>query len=346
MILSPVIIFVSALLFALAGTPLARQLAPRLGIVDQPAARKLHVKPIPLMGGAAIYLGVVLALLLVGNPFRSSELAGILAGASILALVGLWDDRAALGAGTKLLFQVGAAAVLIVSGVHVQLPVPHWLNILITVVWVTGITNAINFLDNMDGLSGGVCAIAAAFFTLLAAMNGQVLVGALSAAVLGACLGFLVYNFNPASIFMGDAGALFLGFVLAGLGIKLRFPGAPTPLATWMVPVLVLGLPIFDTTLVLISRVRRGVNPFTTAGKDHTSHRLTRFGLSHREAVMTLYMLAGGCGLAAVYVSQASLLDGYFLTGVMALLGAWGLWRLEFRPAPESPAGGTGADRG
>lgn len=331
--MSPVIIFVSALMFALASTPLARQIAPKLGIVDQPSARKLHVKPIPLLGGGAIYVGVVLALWLAGNPFRSSELAGILIGATILALMGLWDDRRPLGAGLKLLIQLGTAAVLTLSGVQVQLPIPQPLNFLITLIWIVGITNAINLLDNMDGLSGGICAIAAAFFALLAAMNGQVLVGALAAAVMGACLGFLVYNFNPASIFMGDAGALFLGFVLAGLGIKLRFPNAPTPLMTWMVPVLVLGVPIFDTTLVTISRLRRGVNPLTTAGKDHTSHRLTRLGLSHREAVMTLYLAAGACGLAAIFIARAAItpLDSYFVTAVMALLALWALWRLEFK---------------
>jgi UDP-GlcNAc:undecaprenyl-phosphate GlcNAc-1-phosphate transferase len=338
MVISPIIIFVSALVFALAGTPLARQIAPRLGIIDHPTARKLHVKPVPLMGGAAIYVGVVLALLLLGNPFRSSELAGILIGASILALVGLWDDRVSLGAGIKLLIQIGAAIVLVVSGVYVQLPVPFALNIAITIFWVVGITNAINLLDNMDGLSGGICAIAAAFFTLLAAVNGQVLVGALAAAVMGACLGFLVYNFNPASIFMGDAGSLFLGFVLAGLGIKLRF-AAPTPLASWMIPVLILAVPIFDTTLVTLSRLRRKVNPFTTAGKDHTSHRLTRYGLSHREAVMTLYLAAGACGMAAVYVAESSLLDGYIITSVVTLIGLWCLWRFEFKQSGEKTSG-------
>ncbi|MBN1886679.1 MAG: undecaprenyl/decaprenyl-phosphate alpha-N-acetylglucosaminyl 1-phosphate transferase [Thermoflexales bacterium] len=338
MSISPIIVCISALGVALVGTPLARQIAPRLGIIDHPSARKLHVRPVPLMGGAAIYVGVVLALLLIDNPFRSSELAGIVIGASVLALTGLWDDRAPLSAGIKLLIQIGTTVILIISGVQVQLPVPYALNIAITLAWVVGITNAINLLDNMDGLSGGICAIAAAFFTLLAALNDQILVGALAAAVMGACLGFLVYNFNPASIFMGDAGTLFLGFVLAGLGIKLRFPGASSPWMTWMVPVLVLGVPIFDTTLVFISRLRRGVNPLTTAGKDHTSHRLARFGLSHREAVMALYLVACGCGLAAVYVAKANAFDSYFLTGMMALLGAWGLWRLEFKSDPKGLA--------
>ena len=142
-----------------------------------------------------------------------------------------------------------------------------------------GITNAVNFLDNMDGLSGGVTAIAAAWFLLLSITNGQILVAPFAAALMGASLGFLVYNFNPARIFMGDAGSLFLGFMLAAVGLKLRFPGQPDAM-TWMIPVLVLGIPVLDMTLVTISRLRRGVNPWTTAGKDHLSHRLVQLGLN------------------------------------------------------------------
>ena len=154
-----------------------------------------------------------------------------------------------------------------------------WLNIAATLVWVVGITNAMNLLDNMDGLSGGIAAIAALFFLLFAAMSKQYLVGALAAALVGACVGFLFYNLNPASIFMGDTGSLFLGFTLAAVGIKLRFPDN-SAFVTWMVPVLVLAVPIFDTTLVIISRLRRGLNPLTTPGKDHLSHRLAR---AHRQ---------------------------------------------------------------
>ena len=256
-----------------------RRVAYRLGIVDMPAARKVHTRPMPLMGGVAIYVAFIISLVLLGNRAYVREVVGIFAGATLCSFVGLWDDRSGLRPRTKLLVQAMAAGILILSGVAVQLPWLGALNVVITVIWVVGITNAMNLLDNMDGLCGGVAMIAAAFFLLLAAMNGQYLVGALAAAALGACIGFLMYNFNPASVFMGDSGALFLGFVLAAVGIKLRFP-ALSPDVSWMIPIVVLGLPVFDTTLVTVSRLRRGLNPLTTPGRDHLSHRLVAQGMS------------------------------------------------------------------
>ena len=155
--------------------------------------------------------------------------------------------------------------------------------------------------------------------------------GALSIAVLGACLGFLFYNLNPASIFMGDSGSLFLGFVLAAIGIKLRFPDNVT-FVTWMIPVLVMGLPIFDTTLVIISRLRRGLNPLTTPGKDHISHRLVAAGMTQREAVLTLYVVSFILGMLATFVTRASVIEGYIVGGLVALAGIYGLWRVERPP--------------
>jgi UDP-GlcNAc:undecaprenyl-phosphate GlcNAc-1-phosphate transferase len=182
----------------------------------------------------------------------------------------------------------------------------------------------------MDGLSGGVTTVAATFFLLLAAMGRppQVLVGALAAALVGACVGFLRYNLNPATIFMGDTGALFLGFLLAALGIKLRFP-SNVPWITWLVPLCVLALPIFDTSLVLISRLRHGKNPLTTPGKDHLSHRLVALGLTRREAVLTCYLIGGACGLVAVYIAQSRFPDGYVAAGLLALAGLAGIIWLE-----------------
>jgi UDP-GlcNAc:undecaprenyl-phosphate GlcNAc-1-phosphate transferase len=213
------------------------------------------------------------------------------------------------------------------------------MDVVVTMLWLVGVTNALNLLDNMDGLSGGVAAIAAAFFVLMSAFSGQYLVGALAAAVLGACIGFLIYNFNPASIFMGDGGSLFLGFLLAVIGIKLRFPDNVT-FVTWMIPPLVLGVPLFDTGLVIISRLRRGLNPLTTPGKDHVSHRLVATGMTHREAVLTLYLVAGALGVVAIFVTQASVLEGYVVGGSVAVAALYSLWRLERdwirRERPES----------
>jgi UDP-GlcNAc:undecaprenyl-phosphate GlcNAc-1-phosphate transferase len=162
-------------------------------------------------------------------------------------------------------------------------------------------------------------------------MSDQYLVGALAAALVGACAGFLFYNFNPATIFMGDTGSLFLGFMLAAVGIKLRFP-EHSAFVTWMVPPLVLGVPLFDTTLVIVSRLRRRLNPLTTPGKDHLSHRLARLTGSTREAVLTCYLLGGFCGVVATFVIQANLREGYGVGLLMALLGLYGIWRMEKVP--------------
>jgi UDP-GlcNAc:undecaprenyl-phosphate GlcNAc-1-phosphate transferase len=263
---------------------------------------------------------------------------GIFIGATLVSAVGLWDDRRSLRAVTKLMGQLVAAGLLILSGVRVQALHQPVLDVVVTFIWVVGITNAINLMDNMDGLAGSTAAVAAAYFLLLAAMSRQYLVGALAAALLGACLGFLIYNVNPASIFMGDSGALFLGFMLAAVGIKLRFP-SNSDVITWMVPVLVLGLPIFDVALVFISRLRRGLNPLTTPGMDHTSHRLVALGLTPREAVLTLTVVASACGMLGTYVTQASLVDGY-ATGALAALAGLPVFRLavSLRPAPDEAA--------
>jgi len=322
------LIFASALLLVIGATPIVRRVANRLGIVDQPDSRKLHLRPVPLLGGIAIYAGFIVALLLFGEKWVVSQAIGILVGATIVSFLGIWDDRWRVRPLLKLLGQTVAASILIISGVQVSfLPHPA-LNVAVTLLWILGITNALNLLDNMDGLSGGVGAVAAAFFLLLAAINGQYLVGSLAAALMGACIGFLYYNFNPASIFMGDAGSMFLGFILAVVGIKLRFPGRPS-IVTWMIPVVVLGLPIFDTTLVVISRLRRGLNPLTHPGKDHVSHRLVLTGLSQTKAVIALYLICCALGLVAFLIMRADFLQAYIMGSIVALAGLVSLILLE-----------------
>ncbi|HEX5690155.1 MAG TPA: MraY family glycosyltransferase, partial [Roseiflexaceae bacterium] len=260
----------------------------------------------------------------------------------LVSLFGLADDRWGMNAYLKLGGQVLAGAVLILGGTQVFLFPSHpWLNWLITLLWVVGITNAFNLLDNMDGLSGGTATVAAAFFLLLAALGGQFLVGALAAALIGACIGFLRYNLNPATIFMGDTGSLFLGFLLAALGIKLRFP-SNVPWITWLVPVCVLALPIVDTSLVFVSRLRRGLNPLTTPGKDHLSHRLVALGLTRREAVLTCYLLGGGAGMFAIYIAQARFPDGYVAAGLLALVAVAGIVWLERRCPAGQPRTNNG----
>lgn len=335
-----VLIFASAFILVLGATPIIRRIANRLGIVDQPDARRLHLMPVPLLGGIAIYAGFIVALLVFGEGWVVSQAIGILVGATIVSFLGIWDDRWGLRPLLKLLGQAVAASILIISGIQVSfLPHPA-LNVAITFLWILGITNALNLLDNMDGLSGGVGAVAAAFFLLLAAWNGQYLVASLAAALMGVCVGFLVYNFNPASIFMGDAGSMFLGFILAVVGIKLRFPGRPN-IITWMIPVVVLGLPIFDTTLVVFSRLRRGINPLTNPGQDHVSHRLVSLGLSQRQAVILLYGVCSALGLVGLLIMHSDVLQAYLLGTTVLVVGLASLFALERVPLK----GGHGGPR-
>ena len=321
------LIFVVALLFSVVATPVARRLALAAGVVDLPNHRKVHHQPTPLLGGAAIYGGFVVALLIFGGRAEIRQMVGIVLGATAVSIMGVIDDARGLRPSVKLLGQLLAAMIVVVSGLRVQLFPSEVLNIAITLLWIAGISNALNLLDNMDGLSGGLAAIAAAHFLLLAALNGQFLVGALSAALLGACIGFLRYNFNPASIFMGDTGSLFIGFVLAAVAIKLRFQN--TYVVTWMVPPVVLLIPIFDTSLVVVSRLRRGKNPFTTPGKDHLSHRLVGLGWSRREAVLICWLAGSTAGMVAVFLTQAPLAGAYFVAALLLLGGVYAIWRFE-----------------
>jgi len=322
------LISASALVIVIGIMPLVKKAAVRWGFMDQPSERKIHVSPTPRLGGAAIYLGCIAALLVFSKHFYISQLVSILVGATLVSFLGVWDDHHSLRPLFKLLGQMVAAGVLIVSGIQVGFLHNPVLNLAATLLWVVGITNALNLLDNMDGLSGGVATVASAFFFLLAVMSGQYLVASLAAALLGACIGFLYYNFNPASIFMGDTGSLFIGFVLAALGIKLRFPDN-VDFVTWMIPVVVLGLPVFDTTLVVISRLRRGLNPLTTPGKDHVSHRLVAMGATQREAVLMLYLVCCILGVIAMFLTQASMIEGYFIGALLVITALYALWRLE-----------------
>ena len=319
----------SALLFAVGGTPIMRRVALQFGVVDNPNARKIHANPVPLLGGAAIYFAFILALFFASDRFYVGEVVGIFLGATLMSLMGVIDDRWGLGSYIKLAGQLFAAAILVYSGVQVRL-FGNWIDIAITVAWVVGITNAMNLLDNMDGLSGGIAMIAAAYFTVLASLSNQVLVGALAAALAGACAGFLFYNWNPAHIFMGDTGSLFLGFLLSAVAIKLRFPSNSVTV-TWLIPLLVMLVPVFDSTLVIISRGRRGKNPLTTPGKDHISHRLALLTGSRREAVLICYLIGGACGLTAVYLTRANFFEAMLMTIFMGSIFVFGIWWLEFR---------------
>jgi UDP-GlcNAc:undecaprenyl-phosphate GlcNAc-1-phosphate transferase len=342
--------FIGALLASLFVTPYARRTALRLDIVDRPSGRKAHASPIPYLGGVAIYLAFIIILLVGWRSWNSGsgvakateQLIAILGGATLMALLGLVDDRFDLPALVKLAVQLIGAAVLVFAQVtvHFHHDVFQPLETPLTILWVIGITNALNLMDNMDGLAVGTAGIASSFFFLHAilALPLQSLVAALAAALAGACFGFLYYNWNPARIFMGDAGSLFLGYLLAAVALKLSLtPTTPQLLSlakaagyttgaiqsihavALLAPVFVLGLPIFDTSLVTISRIRRGVPPLK-GGRDHVSHRLVGAGLTQREAVMVLYLASCALGGLSIVLTRASLPEGVSLTVLLVAL--------------------------
>lgn len=321
---------------ALGLTPLSRQIAMRLGVVDKPNQRKIHLDHKPLMGGLAIYVALALALLLFSPPRHLREFGAMLAGAAFLALIGLIDDRYGLPARTRFIAQIGAALGLVLTGIQMRLFGIPVLDIPLTIFWIVAITNAANFMDNMDGLTAGMSAVAGFFFMLIALTQGLSLVSILAAAVLGSALGFLVYNFNPSSTFMGDMGALPLGFILALLAIKLEFD---QPLSVqWLVPVFVLALPVFDINLVVFTRLMEGRSP-GEAGKDHTSHRLMSLGFSQRQTLLLLTLAAGVFGLLGLLVSatppEVALRLAVFGVALLALAFAFMMWvrrRYQLQP--------------
>jgi UDP-GlcNAc:undecaprenyl-phosphate/decaprenyl-phosphate GlcNAc-1-phosphate transferase len=290
-----------------------RALAIRVGMVDLPGPRKVHLQPIPLLGGLAIYAAVVIAAIFSTSGPARSQVFGILAGATLVAAVGVLDDRGWLHHQIKLFVAMPlAAGILLAGGIHAQVfsvlvggHTGYLMDAALTILWVVGVTASFSILDHMDGLCAGVAAVASAFFAVLALLHGQTLVTSLAAAVLGAAAGFLRWNFKPAKIFMGDGGAMFLGFLMATLSLKLRLEQA-SHLSAWLAPLFILGAAIFDTTLVSVSRARRGLLPFATPGKDHAAHRLANLGLGQRGAVLTMYLvgiLSGGAGLLVSYLS-------------------------------------------
>jgi UDP-GlcNAc:undecaprenyl-phosphate GlcNAc-1-phosphate transferase len=311
-------------------TPITKRIAIHLGVLDQPSSRKVHTTPTPLMGGLAIYGALVLALVFFSPPIYLVEFGAILAGTTWLVLVGFIDDRYGMKPWIKLGAQFIAGLVLVAAGIHVRIFSGNALDITLTLVWIVGITNAMNFQDNMDGLAAGITAVVSLFFFVMAVQEELSLVSSLAAALAGASVGFLIYNFNPASTFMGDMGSMVLGFLLAVLAIKLDFKvPANRQIVTWMVPVVVLGFPIFDTTLVVFTRLRERRSPMK-GGKDHTSHRLASLGLSHRVTVLILYAICVVLGFTAIDLSHATINEGLYIGFRLAVVAISAFIFLEY----------------
>jgi UDP-GlcNAc:undecaprenyl-phosphate GlcNAc-1-phosphate transferase len=305
-------------------TPLVGRWARAHGVVAKPREDRWHQKPTPLLGGVAIY--VATTIVIVNFARIDVRLVGVLAGGALLFVIGLIDDWRHLRPHTKLVAQIVAACSLILGGIQVGSPNLAAVAIPLTIIWVVGITNAFNLLDNMDGLSAGTAILAAGFLFAFSVSTGNPGIGLLCLAVAGGALGFLVYNFNPARIFMGDSGSMFLGFTLSGIALLGTREMASDVFFVLLVPVAMMGLPIFDTTLVTIVRTLEG-RPLAQGGRDHLSHRLVALGLSERQAVLVLYVVAasfGSLGLIArsVGVWLSLLWAGALLVSVV-LFGAF-----------------------
>lgn len=310
--------FVAAGLVTLAGTPLLRKLALATEFVDHPAAaHKSHGRPTPYLGGIGLIVAVLVGLLFTD---RLTPQVGVIAlGGSLIGILGLLDDHRSVGALFRFAVELAVAALALAAGVLIQATDVPAIDGLLTLVWIVGVTNAVNLLDNMDGLAAGVSAAAAAAVFALAVLGEQLVTATVAAGVVGACVGFLAHNKRPASIFMGDTGSLFLGFALAVVAIDVS-PALTVP-ASFAVPLMLLALPVLDTATVTLARLRRG-RPVSQGGKDHLSHRLVAIGLSPAAAVTVLVGFEGLVGMAAVSAGRQWVPLGLALTCTVAVLVA------------------------
>lgn len=316
-------VFFISLIITYVLTPLVKNIAEKLGVVDKPDIRRINDKIIPTMGGLAIYLAFFIAVLI--TLTLDKTLMGILIAGTFIIILGLFDDCYDLAPGIKLIGQVLAAIVLILFGVQIQfitnplggmLYLGIW-GIPITIFWVVGITNTVNLIDGLDGLAAGVCAIAALTLFFVALQESQMYAAILAIALAASTLAFLKYNFHPAQIFMGDTGAMFCGFILAAIAIVGALKSAAA--ITLVVPLLALGVPIFDTVFAIVRRISKG-KPIIQADHGHIHHRLLALGMDHKKAVLIVYAISLALGFVALLVNGTSFADTIILS-VLAILG-------------------------
>lgn len=319
-------LFISMLL-SLILTPLVKKLAFKVGAVDVPKDnRRVHKKPMPLIGGLAIYLSMVIVSLIF-LPL-DKFLISIILGSTVIVISGIIDDTRGMSPKMKLLFQLVAGLILIGGDVKIDfitnpfskgnvLLYLKWFSIPITLFWLVGITNTLNLIDGLDGLAAGVAAISSLSLMFVAAKFGYSNIIILSAIVAGGCIGFLPYNFNPAKIFMGDTGSLFLGFMLAAISIE----GVMKSVAAIavVVPILILGVPIFDTTFAIFRRLLSGKS-IMSADKGHLHHRLLNKGFSQRKTVLILYGISAIFGIFAVLIAKANSKQALYLSGILFIV--------------------------
>ena len=321
---------VAAALVSLISTPVVRSLAFRLGAVDVPRdGRRMHDHPIPRMGGLAIFFGFILSVLLF-LPL-SEQLRSMLMGAVIIVILGIFDDIYALSARLKFCVQIIAALVAVLGGnrifglsnINIFSSDPYWelgwLSIPISVLWIVGITNAVNLIDGLDGLACGVSTISSMTLLVIALNVAEPDVAVLTAALAGACIGFLPYNLNPARIFMGDTGSTFLGFVLAVVSIQGLFKFYT--IISFAAPFLMLGLPIFDTCFAILRRLAKGQSPMAP-DRGHIHHRLIDMGFSQKQAVAMLYVISAILGLSAVVLTTIGAVRAMLFLLALCVAGA------------------------
>lgn len=315
--------FIISFTFTFASTPLVRRLAFKIGAIDIPRDnRRMHKKPTPRIGGLAIIFGFMVATLCFAEPTRS--LLGTLLGALIIMVMGIIDDCHALDAKLKFVVQIAAALVVIFVGdirisvftnpnflsSNPYLVLPSWASVAITVIWIVFITNAVNFIDGLDGLAAGVSAIMSVSLVFISIRVGEYSIAVLGIAIMGSCFGFLPFNFNPAKIFMGDTGSTFLGFMLATLSIQGVFKSYAV--ISFAVPLLILGLPLFDASFAMIRRMATGKSPMV-ADRGHLHHRLIDMGFSQKQTVFILYAISGVLGISAVLLAESGILRALLL---------------------------------
>lgn len=345
-----ILVLLTALAFVVVVTPIVRQLAIRINFVATPRTDRAHQNTTPLMGGVALYIGLILAIFLFtillaiasdiwdfeDVTWSINKVYITLAMSILMGLVGLTDDRYRFPPFIKASLQLVVIIFLLeTTEIGVKMPTVTTFNYYLTVCWILYVMNAFNYLDNMDGTAATVASVAAIFFAVIATINGQVLVAALASAIAGISLGFLRYNLfaEEQRIFMGDAGSLFLGYWLAILGLKLTFP-VESPLITWPVPVLVLGIPLFDTSMVFVSRLRRGER-FLTGGVDHLAHRLARLDYGRYGVPFLLGFINMLLGSVALLVMHSDITTSLIMQGVVLLIGLYAFYHLDYHASYE-----------
>lgn len=325
---------------ALGLVPLIARLARRAAIIDVPgsASHKVHAAVTPLVGGPVILIAVLVSYVALGSPLERS-IIGILLCSLFVVVWGTVDDRRGLSPAVKLLAQLGTATILVAFGVQVLATRIPWLDLFLSVLWIVGLMNAFNFVDSMDGLAVGLAIVAAGFFMLVTLDAQQPTFAFLSAVLLGALLAMYYFNAMPAKVFLGDAGSHLIGFILAAVGIAYAPAASQLPQElTWFTPILVLGVPIFDATLVIFSRLRTG-RPIYEAHQDHTYHRLVGLGLDTTRAVLVMQFGAIVLSLAAFIALGFSVVLANIVFAAVVLFGILSIWYLDVIAPDKVPNG-------